>query len=74
MIRFIIHCYIYLLLLDAVLSYIPDLRSQPWAKKIHEMVEYTVRPVRKYIPDNDLPIDIAPLAIILVLVTIMEIW
>jgi len=74
MIRFLIYLYTWLIIVDAVLSYIPDLKQQPWAKKIHQLVEYSVAPIRKLLPANDLPIDIAPLIVIVLLQIIIRIW
>jgi YggT family protein len=68
MIRFIIDLYILIIVIDAVLSFLPQLRQEVWVLYIRQISGYSVNPVRKllrrYIPDS-LPFDISPLIVIL---------
>ncbi|MCT4642727.1 MAG: YggT family protein [Bacteriovoracaceae bacterium] len=73
MIRFIIKIYIYIVILDAILSYFPQVKNQAWAKNIKKIADYTLNPIRKIMP-NDLPFDLSPLVLILLLNFVMLIW
>lgn len=73
MIRFIIDLYIYLLIADAILSYFPQFKNQPWAMWIRKICDYTTAPIRKIIP-QDLPFDISPLIVIVILQAIKLLW
>ena len=66
MIRFFIDCYIFILLADALLSYLPQFRYQIWAQKINQAANWTLKPVRRLLP-RELPFDISPLIVILAL-------
>jgi YggT family protein len=73
MIRFIIRIYIYAIILDAVLTYFPQFRNQPWAKTLRQIADFTEKPIRKFLPP-DLPFDVAPLIVIFLLNLIMLLW
>ena len=68
MIRFVIDLYILIIVIDAVLSFLPQLRQEVWVLYVRQIAGYTVNPVRKiigrYMPDS-LPFDISPLIVIL---------
>lgn len=66
MIRFVINIYIYVLIADVVLSYLPQFSKQPWAIYIKKAAEFTCGPIRKRMP-KDLPFDLSPLVVILIL-------
>lgn len=70
MIRFIIDLYILIIVVDAVLSFLPQLRRETWVLYIRQISGYSLNPVRKvlqrYMPDA-LPFDISPLIVILIL-------
>ncbi len=73
MIRTILDVYIYIIIADAVLSYIPSLRQQSFAQFIKKAADYTQAPIRKYLP-RDLPVDVSPLVVIVVIKLIKTIW
>lgn len=66
MIRIIIDLYILILFIDIVLSYLPDVRRQEWAQKVTQVANFTLDPVRKYMP-KDLPFDFSPIVVIILL-------
>lgn len=73
MIRFLIDVYILLIIIDAILSYIPQLRQFPIVGYIRMIAEYPQRPIRKYMPQG-LPLDPSPLVVILVLKLFVALW
>ncbi len=73
MIRFLINIYIFLTILDVILSYFPQVQSYPWAKKLHKTTDFTQKPIRNILPP-DLPFDFSPLIVIMVLYLIMALW
>jgi uncharacterized protein YggT (Ycf19 family) len=73
MIRFFIKLYIYMLLVEALLSYFPQVRVYPWYRNMKKMCDFTLNPVRQMLPP-DLPIDPSPLVVILLLNILMLIW
>lgn len=66
MIRFLIDGYIFLLILDAILSYAPQFKHYPAVKVIRKLADYSCAPVRKYLPP-DIPFDFSPIIVILLL-------
>lgn len=73
MIRILIKIYIFLLILDSILSYLPQYQNHPWAKMIKRGANFTLDPIRKVLP-RDLPFDLSPLVVILILNVIMALW
>ncbi|HLE09753.1 MAG: hypothetical protein A2504_14645 [Bdellovibrionales bacterium RIFOXYD12_FULL_39_22] len=73
MIRVILNIYIALLIVDAVLSYMPELRKANWAVKVKQAADVTLNPVRKILP-QDLPLDISPFIVVLAIELIMALW
>jgi uncharacterized protein YggT (Ycf19 family) len=64
--NFLINAIILLVLVDAILSFIPDMRSNEYALKLKRLVDTILSPVRSILPQN-LPIDISPLILIFLL-------
>ncbi|MFA5584388.1 MAG: YggT family protein [Bacteriovoracaceae bacterium] len=58
--------YIYIIIIDVIMSYFPQMRGQVWAQKIHQMADVSLRPVREMMPAN-LPFDISPMIVIIVI-------
>ncbi len=65
-IRLIIDLYILLIIVDTIMSYLPQYRNQAWVSNIKKGADLTLKPVRKYMPP-DLPFDFSPLAVIILL-------
>ena len=73
MIRFFINLYIYIIIADVIISFIPQYANEPWARFIRKLANYTLDPVRKILP-RDLPFDISPLIVIILLQLIPTLW
>ena len=73
MIRALINLYILLLILNTILSYLPQFRNQAWAYNIRRAADVTCKPVRKYLPP-DLPLDPSPFIVIIILKLIEALW
>jgi YggT family protein len=73
MIRFVINIYIYLVILDAIMSYFPQFKNQQWAKTLKQVADFSLKPIRKLLP-NDLPMDFSPLIVIFVLNLVKILW
>lgn len=74
MIRFLLNLYMFIIIADAILSYMPQYHNEDWAKIIKKLANYSLNPIRKILPANDLPVDIAPLIVILILQIIPALW
>ena len=55
-----------LIIIAAILSWIPPHSKPEWAWKIEDLAEYILRPFRKYIPTIG-PIDITPIVVLILL-------
>ncbi len=66
MIRLLIDAYVFLLILDAILSYVPQFKHYPAVRWIRKLADYSCAPVRKYLPP-DIPFDFSPIIVILLL-------
>jgi len=73
MIRFLLNLYSLILVVDAILSYLPTVRAQVWAQKIKRTADFTLNPIRKILPP-DLPFDVSPIVVILALRVVMALW
>lgn len=73
MIRFLIRLYVYLIIIDAVLSFFPSVKHYNWARAIKKAADYTLNPVRRILP-KDLPFDLSPLVVIFLLNLLMLLW
>lgn len=73
MIRFLIYLYIYVLIVDALLSYFPQYQNKPWSRTIKKLANYTLEPVRKILP-SDLPFDVSPIIVIILLNLLPKLW
>ncbi|MCY4524143.1 MAG: YggT family protein [Halobacteriovoraceae bacterium] len=73
MIRELINLYILFIIIDSVLSYMPQFRQASWAQFIKKISDFTCAPVRKLLPEN-LPADFSPLIVILGLQLIKLLW
>ncbi len=73
MIRIILNIYIWVIILDALLSYFPQYKNQDWAKVIKQAADFTLKPIRKILP-QDLPFDVSPIIVIIILNVIPALW
>jgi len=73
MIRVLIDFYVFLLVLNAILSYIPSIQKYEWVLYFKKVSDYTCRPIQQYLP-KDLPVDVSPLVVIVLLNLIKVLW
>lgn len=73
MIAAILQIFIYLTIIDAILSYFPDLKSQSWYQQLHKIVDAPQRPIRQMLPPG-IPIDPSPIVVIIVCQLLMAIF
>lgn len=71
MIDAILQIFIYLTILDAVLSYFPELRAQKWYRELHRIVEVPQKPIKKMLPPG-MPLDPSPIIVIIVCQLLMS--
>lgn len=72
MIHAILQIFIYILIIDVLLSYVPQLRSQKWAETLHKIADVPQKPIRDLLP-NDLPLDPTPMILIILIQMLMYI-
>ena len=72
-IRPLLHLVLILLIVDAILSYIPQVRQQTWAQKLKMGADFILNPIRKFLP-KDWPVDVSPLVVIIVVMLIEWLW
>jgi YggT family protein len=73
MIDGVLQILIYITMADVLLSWIPDVRKQPWAQKLHEFANVPQKPIRDLFP-KDIPIDPAPIIIIILCQILMHLF
>lgn len=64
---------IVMVIVDAVLSYIPKLQEKEGVKRYRKFIAYGLNPIRRFLP-SDVPFDISPLLLIVLLVAIDKLW
>ncbi|MBD65009.1 MAG: hypothetical protein CME62_07365 [Halobacteriovoraceae bacterium] len=72
-IRTLLNIYILIIIADAILSYFPQFRHHEVARFIRKAANYTLDPIRKLLPE-DLPIDISPIIVIVLINILMKLW
>ena len=66
MIRFLLNLYIFILMIDFVLSFMPQFKNHEYTKLVKKAADYSLNPVRKILP-KDLPFDFSPLVVFLLI-------
>lgn len=74
MIRAIIDLYVLLLIVDVILSYLPQYRNTVWGVKVRKFADFTCAPIRRILPAHDLPFDFSPMVVILILKLLEVLW
>ena len=72
-IRTLLQLYIYVLIVDAILSYFPNLKDQNWRKQLKRAADFSCDPVRKHLPPH-LPFDFSPILVILAIELFFFLW
>lgn len=70
MITTILQLFIYLIIFDIVLSYIPQVKAQSWAQKLHKIADAPQAPIRDMLPQG-MPIDPSPMILIILIQILM---
>ena len=73
MIHGVLQIFIYITMADVLLSWVPDVRKQPWAQKLHEFANIPQKPIRDLFP-KDIPIDPAPIIVIILCLKLMYLF
>jgi YggT family protein len=73
LIRVLIDLYIFLLVVDIILSYLPQYRHHVAVTNIRRLADFTCAPVRRWLP-KDLPFDFSPLIVITLLKLLELLW
>jgi YggT family protein len=63
-VHLLLQLFIYILIADVILSYIPNVRMQKWAEIIHQIADAPQKPIRDLLP-RDLPLDPTPMILIM---------
>jgi uncharacterized protein YggT (Ycf19 family) len=68
MIRWLIEVYIILIIIDSVMSFVPnpDVQRHPFVLQLRRLTDFTLRPVREMMPAG-MPFDFSPIVVILLL-------
>ena len=70
MIHAVLQLLIYLIIIDVILSYFPDVRGQKWAQTLHRIADAPQKPFREMIP-RDWPFDPSPMIVIILIQILM---
>lgn len=70
MIDWVLQILIYIIIADVILSWVPDIRRQPWAEKLHQFANIPQQPIRDLFP-KDIPLDPAPMIVIILCQVLM---
>lgn len=70
MIDAILQMFIYVIIVDVLLSWVPDVRRQKWAQTLHKIADAPQKPIREMLPQN-MPLDPTPMIIIVLIQMLM---
>lgn len=62
--------YIYVIIADIIMSYIPDVRGQKWAQILHKVADAPQKPIREALPKG-MPLDPTPMIVIILIQILM---
>jgi YggT family protein len=66
----LLQLYIYVIIADILMSYIPEARKQKWAQVLHKIADAPQKPIREMLPEN-MPLDPTPMIIIILIQMLM---
>lgn len=72
MVHALLQLFIFIIIADALMSYVPDLRGKKWAQLLHKIADAPQRPIREMLPEG-LPLDPTPMIIIILIQMLMYI-
>ncbi len=64
MIDYVLQIFIYIVIADIILGYIPEVRGKNWAETLHKIADAPQKPIRNMLP-KDIPIDPTPMIVII---------
>lgn len=70
MIDAILQIFIYIIIIDVLMSWVPQARSQKWAQMLHKIADAPQKPIREMLPQN-MPLDPTPMIIIILIQMLM---
>jgi uncharacterized protein YggT (Ycf19 family) len=70
MIHSLLQLLIFIIIIDALMSWVPQVRYQKWAQILHKIADAPQKPIREMLP-MDLPIDPTPMIIIMLIQLLM---
>jgi uncharacterized protein YggT (Ycf19 family) len=71
--RVVIQLYIWVIIIDSFLSFLPQYRHQTWAVKVRELAEFGLAPIRQVMPKG-MMIDFSPMILIILLNILMSLF
>lgn len=72
MIHSILQLFIYILIIDVLMSYFPQMRRHKWAEILHKIADAPQKPIREMLPQN-MPLDPTPMILIILIQMLMYI-
>tara|TARA_Y100000296_G_C5177160_1_gene260774 strand:- start:2951 stop:3175 length:225 start_codon:yes stop_codon:yes gene_type:complete len=73
-IRALIDLYILVLIVDVIVSYLPQYKHHPVAIKIKQLADFSCNPIRRVLPPHQIPFDISAIIVIAGLKVFEAIW
>ncbi|QRN86423.1 YggT family protein [Clostridia bacterium] len=67
-VQFAFNVLTWLIVARAILSWLPNARSNRWYRSLVELTETFISPIRKLLPANNSMIDIAPMVTIVIII------
>lgn len=68
----LLQLFIWIIIIDALMSWAPQVREQKWAQVLHKIADAPQRPIRDMLP-KDIPIDPTPMILIILIQMLMYI-
>ena len=75
MIHNVLQLFIYVIIADIILGYVPNVREQEWARILHKIADAPQKPIREFFQSmfRDLPLDPSPMIVIILIQMLMYI-
>ena len=78
MISFLIKLYMFIIVLDVILSYLPQLARYQVVQNLHSLANICLKPIRKFLRKN-FPqamghLDLSPLILLVILQLVLALW
>lgn len=73
MIDAILQIFIYIIIVDVLMSWMPQFRGQKWAQTLHKIADAPQKPIRELLPQN-IPLDPTPMIVIILIQMLMYIF